>query len=101
MVHLTLPFIAWRVQDYSFVIWVLAAVFSSLYTSAWDLFVDWGLLRPRYAYLRESLGFPAHKNVSGWSDVAARPRAHAYCGLFPALLRGDGETLVRIRKRLC
>jgi hypothetical protein len=55
----------WKIADYSFAIWVVAAVFSSLYTSAWDLFVDWGLLRPRYGYLRESLGFPAYKNVSG------------------------------------
>ncbi|KAJ9116645.1 hypothetical protein QFC20_000578 [Naganishia adeliensis] len=37
------------------------ASISSIYTSSWDLAVDWGLLRPRHAYLRESLGYPTIK----------------------------------------
>jgi hypothetical protein len=40
------------------------ATISSCYTSSWDLSVDWGLLRPRYAYLRESLGYPSIRHVS-------------------------------------
>lgn len=44
------------------------ASISSIYTSSWDLAVDWGLLRPRHAYLRESLGYPTIKPVSAILD---------------------------------
>lgn len=60
-------FALWRsksfaVRDYSFALWVVAATLSAIYTSSWDLFVDWGLLRPSYGFLRETLAFPTMKN---------------------------------------
>ncbi|KAJ9120852.1 hypothetical protein QFC22_002786 [Naganishia vaughanmartiniae] len=48
-----------RIHDHSFALWATFASISSIYTSSWDLSVDWGLLRPRYGYLRESLGYPS------------------------------------------
>lgn len=81
-------YVYWRsrgnsLHDHSFPLWVTyviiipglldsgqSAVFfrfasiSSIYTSSWDLSVDWGLLRPRHAFLRESLGYPTIRPVS-------------------------------------
>lgn len=55
-------FSVWRsrgsvIGDPSFAVWATFAAISSCYTSSWDLIVDWGLLRPQHAYLRESLGY--------------------------------------------
>ncbi|KAL1412764.1 Xenotropic and polytropic retrovirus receptor 1 [Vanrija albida] len=55
-------FIWWRSQGErrahaSFILWVIFATVSSIYTSAWDLVVDWSLLRPGYKLLRPDLGY--------------------------------------------
>ncbi|WOO82310.1 Xenotropic and polytropic retrovirus receptor 1 [Vanrija pseudolonga] len=60
-------FIWWRSQGErrahtSFVVWIIFATVSSIYTSAWDLIVDWSLLRPGYKLLRPDLGY-AHPIV--------------------------------------
>ncbi|KAK4685855.1 hypothetical protein P7C73_g4278, partial [Tremellales sp. Uapishka_1] len=43
--------------DWSFIIWILAATASSVYTSSWDIVVDWSLLRPNSKLLRPDLGY--------------------------------------------
>lgn len=41
----------------SFAVWVLFACLNSIYTSSWDLVVDWSLLRPGFKGLRPDLAF--------------------------------------------
>lgn len=41
----------------AFAVWVLFACLNSIYTSSWDLVVDWSLLRPGFKGLRPDLAF--------------------------------------------
>jgi hypothetical protein len=40
------------------IFWMLVFVCSSLYSFAWDVFMDWGLGRKKYGYLGPSLMYP-------------------------------------------
>lgn len=55
-------FVYWRSRSNPFdgapfIVWVIFATISSIYTSAWDLIVDWSLLRPGCRGLRRDLGY--------------------------------------------
>lgn len=43
--------------DFSFALWVVFATLNSIYTSSWDLIVDWSLLRPGCKLLRPDLAY--------------------------------------------
>jgi hypothetical protein len=53
-----------KFHDASFIVWVIVAIITSTYTSAWDLIVDWSLFRPESGFLRKDLGY-SHRYVSG------------------------------------
>ncbi|KLT45695.1 EXS-domain-containing protein [Cutaneotrichosporon oleaginosum] len=58
-------FVYWRGQEKPldgapFVVWIIFATVSSVYTSLWDLIVDWSLLRPGCRGLRRDLGYGSH-----------------------------------------
>lgn len=66
-------FVYWRSQgsrlhSASFVVWVIFATFNSIYTSTWDIVVDWSLLRPRSNLLRKDLGY-SNTFVYYWASV--------------------------------
>ncbi|WVQ84502.1 hypothetical protein IAT38_006654 [Cryptococcus sp. DSM 104549] len=55
-------FVFWRSKgsrndNASFIIWVIFATLSAMYTCSWDFVVDWSLLRPRAGLLRKDLGY--------------------------------------------
>ncbi|GMK56353.1 hypothetical protein CspeluHIS016_0301930 [Cutaneotrichosporon spelunceum] len=57
-------FVHWRSQSKPhegapFIGWIIFATVSSVYTSIWDLVVDWSLLRPGCRGLRKDLGYPS------------------------------------------
>lgn len=58
-----------KLHDASFIVWVIFATFSSMYTSSWDLVVDWSLLRPGCKGLRRDLGY-SHPIVYYWAMVS-------------------------------
>jgi hypothetical protein len=46
-----------KFHDASFIAWVIVATIMSIYTSTWDLVVDWSLFRPDSGFLRHELGY--------------------------------------------
>ncbi|KAK1922100.1 EXS-domain-containing protein [Papiliotrema laurentii] len=55
-------FVLWRARgrstsNASFIVWVLVSTATSVYTSAWDLIVDWSLFRPQSGLLRHDRGY--------------------------------------------
>ncbi|OXC70750.1 hypothetical protein AYX13_00732 [Cryptococcus neoformans] len=41
----------------SFIIWVIIATLSAIYTCSWDFVIDWSLFRPKSGLLRKDLGY--------------------------------------------
>ncbi|WWC64582.1 uncharacterized protein I303_107193 [Kwoniella dejecticola CBS 10117] len=55
-------FVYWRsrdsvIDDKAFIIWIIVAIISAVYTSTWDLVIDWSLFRPQAGLLRKDLGY--------------------------------------------
>ncbi|WWD03630.1 hypothetical protein V865_001685 [Kwoniella europaea PYCC6329] len=55
-------FVYWRsrgslINDKSLIVWLIFAIISAVYTSTWDLVIDWSLFRPQAGLLRKDLGY--------------------------------------------